>query len=98
MVEVMATRLSIGERAEHSVSPRFLPEVPVRVRRGASTMALAQRSKLGYRRQCFRGVFVQDPNDAIPAKFATLGLTYDDVLLLPGETDVVPAEVDPTSR
>jgi IMP dehydrogenase len=41
---------------------------------------------------------VHDPIDAIPAKFATLGLTYDDVLLLPGETDVVPAEVDPSSR
>ena len=32
----------------------------------------------------------------IPDKFAALGLTYDDVLLLPGETDVVPAEVDTT--
>jgi IMP dehydrogenase len=30
--------------------------------------------------------------------FARLGLTYDDVLLLPGETDVVPNEVDTTSR
>ena len=38
------------------------------------------------------------PEDVIPAKFATIGLTYDDVLLLPGETDVVPAEVDTTSR
>ncbi|MCW2622704.1 MAG: inosine-5-monophosphate dehydrogenase, partial [Frankiales bacterium] len=27
-----------------------------------------------------------------------LGLTYDDVLLLPGETDVIPSEVDTTSR
>ncbi len=27
-----------------------------------------------------------------------LGLTYDDVLLLPGETDVVPSEVDTTTR
>src|SRR3954468_22090638 len=35
---------------------------------------------------------------ALPQKFAPLGLTYDDVLLLPGETDVVPAEVDTTSR
>src|SRR3954447_4815477 len=26
------------------------------------------------------------------------GLTYDDVLLLPGETDVIPSEVDTTSR
>jgi IMP dehydrogenase len=34
----------------------------------------------------------------LPDKFAPLGLTYDDVLLLPGETDVVPAEVDTTSR
>ncbi len=34
----------------------------------------------------------------IPDKFATLGLTYDDVLLLPGETDFVPSEVDTTSR
>ena len=34
----------------------------------------------------------------LPAKFATLGLTYDDVLLLPGETDVIPSEVDTTAR
>lgn len=34
----------------------------------------------------------------LPAKFATLGLTYDDVLLLPGETDVIPSEVDTTTR
>ena len=34
----------------------------------------------------------------VPDKFATLGLTFDDVLLLPGETDVVPSEVDTTSR
>ena len=34
----------------------------------------------------------------IPDKFATLGLTYDDVLLLPGETDVIPSDVDTTAR
>jgi len=34
----------------------------------------------------------------VPEKFAPLGLTYDDVLLLPGETDVIPSEVDTTSR
>ncbi|MBE7189540.1 IMP dehydrogenase, partial [Jatrophihabitans endophyticus] len=41
-----------------------------------------------------------DENDAqsVPAKFAAVGLTFDDVLLLPGETDVVPAEVDTTAR
>jgi IMP dehydrogenase len=34
----------------------------------------------------------------LPDKFVTLGLTYDDVLLLPGETDVIPSEVDTTAR
>ncbi|TWE11898.1 IMP dehydrogenase [Rudaeicoccus suwonensis] len=34
----------------------------------------------------------------VPGKFGQLGLTYDDVLLLPGETDVIPSEVDTTSR
>lgn len=35
---------------------------------------------------------------SLPDKFATLGLTFDDVLLLPGESDVVPSEVDTASR
>ncbi len=34
----------------------------------------------------------------VPGKFAPLGLTYDDVLLLPGETDVIPSEVDTSTR
>jgi IMP dehydrogenase len=34
----------------------------------------------------------------IPEEFAPLGLTFDDVLLLPGETDVIPSEVDTSSR
>ena len=34
----------------------------------------------------------------IPEKFASLGLTYDDVLLLPGESDLAPSEIDTTSR
>ena len=34
----------------------------------------------------------------VPEKFATLGLTFDDVLLLPGESDVAPSEVDTASR
>jgi IMP dehydrogenase len=37
-----------------------------------------------------------EPPSASP--FAELGLTYDDVLLQPGETDVIPSEVDTTSR
>ena len=34
----------------------------------------------------------------VPSPFAVLGLTFDDVLLLPGSTDVIPSEVDTTSR
>ena len=34
----------------------------------------------------------------VAQKFAPLGLTYDDVLLLPGETDVIPSEVDTTAQ
>jgi IMP dehydrogenase len=33
----------------------------------------------------------------IPEKFAALGLTFDDVLLLPGPTDVIPSEADTSS-
>ncbi|WP_329456107.1 IMP dehydrogenase [Streptomyces sp. NBC_01497] len=35
--------------------------------------------------------------DGVPGKFATLGLTYDDVLLLPGASEVLPNEVDTSS-
>jgi IMP dehydrogenase len=34
----------------------------------------------------------------VPAKFAMLGLTFDDVLLLPAESDVVPSAVDTSTR
>lgn len=36
--------------------------------------------------------------DGVPEKFATLGLTYDDVLLLPGASEVLPSAVDTSSR
>ncbi|CAN5556894.1 IMP dehydrogenase [soil metagenome] len=44
-----------------------------------------------------------DPTQAasgveVPAKFAMLGLTYDDVLLLPAASDVLPSDVDTTAR
>lgn len=35
---------------------------------------------------------------APPSKFALLGLTFDDVLLLPAESDVIPADVDTSTR
>jgi IMP dehydrogenase len=34
----------------------------------------------------------------VPAKFAQLGLTYDDVLLVPGYSDLNPNEIDTTTR
>src|SRR4051794_33530776 len=48
-----------------------------------------------------RGAAAMQPDDQVPelpAKFAPLGLTYDDVLLIPGASDVVPAEVDTSTR
>jgi IMP dehydrogenase len=39
-----------------------------------------------------------DGYDAFPAKFARLGLTFDDVLLVPAESDVQPAEADTTAQ
>ena len=36
--------------------------------------------------------------DAYDAKFPMLGLTFDDVLLLPAASDVIPSEVDTTAR
>jgi len=41
---------------------------------------------------------VSEVPTGVPDVFLPLGLTYDDVLLLPGETDVVPSEVDTTAR
>jgi IMP dehydrogenase len=35
---------------------------------------------------------------ATPSKFAMLGLTFDDVLLLPAESDVIPSGVDTSTR
>lgn len=36
--------------------------------------------------------------DGVPEKFGYLGLTFDDVLLVPNESDVVPTEVSTASR
>jgi IMP dehydrogenase/GMP reductase len=40
----------------------------------------------------------QDVAQEVPDKFLPLGLTFDDVLLLPGESDLAPSEIDTTSR
>ncbi|HEY4153047.1 MAG TPA: IMP dehydrogenase [Pseudolysinimonas sp.] len=39
-----------------------------------------------------------DHNPDQPDPFGFIGLTYDDVMLLPGHTDVIPSEADTTSR
>src|SRR5256885_3218814 len=36
--------------------------------------------------------------EGVPHKFAVLGLTFDDVLLLPAESDVLPSAVDTSTR
>ncbi len=42
---------------------------------------------------------MSDPQYAgTPEKFGAIGLTYDDVLLLPGETDVIPSEVNTATK
>jgi len=44
-------------------------------------------------------VFDTDHGQGVPAKFAAVGLTYDDVLLLPGETGyLVPTDIDTSTR
>jgi IMP dehydrogenase len=45
----------------------------------------------------WKGVMTENV-DGVPAKFATLGLTYDDVLLLPGESDMAPQDIDTASH
>jgi IMP dehydrogenase len=40
----------------------------------------------------------EDRAAEVPEKFAALGLTYDDVLLLPGASDLNPDEIDTTTR
>src|SRR3954451_25419052 len=49
-----------------------------------------------------KGSMTQPPDEGnaagVPDKFASVGLTFDDVLLLPGETDVIPSEVDTSAR
>src|SRR3954453_2203136 len=39
-----------------------------------------------------------DETHGIPAKFAPLGLTFDDVLLVPAASDLLPSEADTTAR
>jgi IMP dehydrogenase len=38
------------------------------------------------------------PMSGLPEKFATLGLTFDDVLLLPAGSDVLPSDAETTSK
>ena len=39
-----------------------------------------------------------EPPQELPEKFAPMGLTYDDVLLLPGYSEMAPADIDTSTR
>ena len=39
-----------------------------------------------------------DSASSVPPAFARVGLTYDDVLLLPGDTDLLPDEIDSAGK
>ena len=39
-----------------------------------------------------------EPDNVLPEKFAPMGLTYDDVLLLPGFSELAPSDIDTTTR
>jgi IMP dehydrogenase len=41
---------------------------------------------------------VELPDADLPEMFAPMGLTYDDVLLLPGYSDLAPSDIDTTTR
>jgi IMP dehydrogenase len=41
---------------------------------------------------------MSDYVDGVPRKFASLGLTYDDVLLVPGPADMAPEDINTSSR
>src|SRR3954454_620740 len=58
------------------------------------------RVPTGARPICRRVAAAMQPDSVpeLPAKFAPLGLTYDDVLLIPGASEIVPAEVNTSSR
>ena len=77
----------------HWVSPPFDPDICPGVGLRGLTPARLE-SGTGAPRRCV----LSDPTDGLPPAFATLGLTFDDVLLLPGETDVIPSEVDTSTQ
>jgi len=51
--------------------------------------------RMGFRR--IQGVPLSS-DTGLPARFSTLGLTFDDVLLLPGASDILPGDTDTTAR
>src|SRR6478752_10663054 len=68
------------------------PGTAIRIRNGANR---AHRPSSSTPEQ--RAVRAGEPMD-LHDPFGFVGLTYDDVLLLPGHTDVIPSEADTSSR
>src|SRR5690606_39453065 len=77
------TSVMCRARFDHLTRPnRVRPVIEQPLRRGISAQARALESN------------EMEHNDP----FGFVGLTYDDVLLLPGHTDVIPSEADTSSR
>ncbi len=63
---------------------------------GAPTLQASQPEYVPHTDQ--EALLTQSAPATMPNPFTGLGLTYDDVLLLPGESDVIPSEADTSSR
>jgi IMP dehydrogenase len=85
--------LGVDRPAPSPAAPPTAPPAPD----AAATQAPAEAAKVpAVERATDDGRRTADERP--PGPFGELGLTYDDVLLLPGETDVVPSEVDTTTQ
>ena len=66
-----------------------------RLPRSSDQAVVPADRRMGFRR--IQGVPLSS-DTGLPARFSTLGLTFDDVLLLPGASDILPGDTDTTAR
>ena len=77
--------------------PRAASLKPIRAAQGSNRGEFAQHRSSGRRRHAELGGHLPEL-PAGSARVVPLGLTFDDVLLLPGESDVVPSRVNTRTR
>ena len=82
-----------GRAGSGTLGLPLLGDGPGRLVRAPTTVGLRVRPR--HRHPTMRAVSDSITNSDL---FAPTGLTYDDVLLLPRLTDVIPSEVDTVSR